>query len=380
MKILVAIPCLLTGGTEIQTLSLVEAAVAAGHSVAVAVYFEHSEAMRARYERAGARVMLLSPDGSRPDGVVATARFLWRGLRRAVRELCPDLAHVQYMAPGAMPVVILKALGVRRILATAHTSGDIYSPRGLKLVKWLVSNCLSGFQCITLRAEEAFFGPGSAALFNPSAPPRSHFTIYNTLPSYISIAPVPRRFDSGAPLTIGVVSRLEAIKGMDLVVPAFAQICRGQNDAVKLLIVGDGSLRRSMERQAVEHGVADAVEFAGRQGQDTLQTWYDRIDLLLMPSRSEGFGLTAIEAMARGAVVVASDTGGLPEVVTPEVGILCTPGSVEALAAATITLLAEGPRSLAARSAAALSRVSAFAPVTYRATIAALLGAISQKS
>ena len=57
------------------------------------------------------------------------------------------------------------------------------------------------------------------------------------------------------------------------------------------------------------------LKFVGRQEQAALQSYYDKIDVLLMPSSSEGFGLTAIEGMARGCVLVASNTGGLPEVV-----------------------------------------------------------------
>lgn len=52
----------------------------------------------------------------------------------------------------------------------------------------------------------------------------NHFTIYNTLPGYISVADTGRRLKSGQPKVIGVVSRLERIKGMDLVVSAFARI------------------------------------------------------------------------------------------------------------------------------------------------------------
>ena len=53
----------------------------------------------------------------------------------------------------------------------------------------------------------------------------------------------------------------------------------------------------------------------GRQPQEELPQWYSQMDIVIMPSRSEGFGLTAIEAMAHGCVMVASDVGGLPEVV-----------------------------------------------------------------
>ena len=59
MNVLVCIPCLLTGGTEIQTLSLVQALVIAGHNVTVACYFEHTPEMIRRYEESGATVKLL---------------------------------------------------------------------------------------------------------------------------------------------------------------------------------------------------------------------------------------------------------------------------------------------------------------------------------
>lgn len=368
MQTLVCIPCLLTGGTEIQTLSLVEALVAAGHRVAVACYFEHAPAMVERYRLAGADVRLLSPTGSRTQGLGPTARHLWRGLRTLVRELRPQVAHVQYMAPGAMPILLLRALGVKRIIATAHTAGDIYSPLGLRQVRFLSRVCLTAFQCITERAERSFFG--SSALFDGTTLPR-HFTIYNNLPAHISIISAPRPpHGADSPLTIGVVSRLESIKGMDLVIPAFAMVAH-EHPEVRLLVVGDGSQRPLMERQAAECGLAHRIEFAGRQPQAELSAWYDRIDILLMPSRSEGFGLTAIEGMARGCVPVVADTGGLPEVVTTGSGLLHRPGNPSDIARCLRELLESAPL-LASLSAGALSRAATFSAQNYRRSIAQL--------
>lgn len=243
MKVLVCIPCLLTGGTEIQTLSLVQALVASGHSVDVACYFEFTDAMVRRYQNAGARVHLLSSAGVRPVGVKAVTKSLYSGLRRVVLEVRPDVAHVQYMAPGAIPILILRWLGIRKIVATAHTGGDIYSPNGLKLLHLLNNRFLSAFQCITERAEASFFG--DSRLFDDSVRLKrrgNHFTIYNNLPSYIECRNQPRTAENT--LTVGVVSRLEHIKGMDLVVPAFAEAVRQSGGDLRLLVVGDGTLRR----------------------------------------------------------------------------------------------------------------------------------------
>ena len=200
MKILVCIPCLLTGGTEIQTLSLVSALVSAGHDITVACYFEHTPEMVNRYKEAGTRqgakvdVRLLPDDGSRPKGIRATISHLWRGLKDIVRDVQPDVAHVQYMAPGAIPILILRALGVKKIVATAHTSGDIYSKNGLKVIHFLNNHILSGFQCITKRAEKSFFGSVGQPIGDGSKAKKhgNHFTIYNCLPDYISIRETPR--------------------------------------------------------------------------------------------------------------------------------------------------------------------------------------------
>jgi len=318
MNVLVCIPCLLTGGTEIQTLSLVEALVAAGHKPVVICYFEFVPDMVKRYEDAGAIVELMSLDGSRPKGVKATALHLYHGLKRTMRRHKPKIAHVQYMAPGAIPIIILRLLGVRKIIATSHTMADIYPAH--KQIHWLNRHVLSAFQCITLTAEKSFFG--TSQLFDSSFKLNkhgNHFTIYNNLPSYIQIT---ERLHRCHPKTIGVVSRLEYIKGMDLVVPAFAEVLKQRPD-MNLLIVGDGTQRHLMAQQIKDLSIPlDRVEFAGRQTQDKLQDFYDRIDILLMPSRSEGFGLTAIEGMARGCVPVVANVGGLPEVVNDECGCI----------------------------------------------------------
>lgn len=367
MRVLVCIPCLLTGGTEIQTLSMVEALVAAGHEVTTVCYFEHNAAMTARYEQAGCRVVCLSPDGTRPKGVWPTVRFLFRGLRRVVRDVRPDVAHVQYMAPGAIPVVLLRLLGIKTIVATAHTAADIYTPGGLKLLRWLTRHMLRAFTCITERAERSFFG--QSQLYSPDVPLKAkghHFTIYNCLPAHLPVATAPRTF--GPRLTIGVVSRLVPVKGMDLVLPAFCTI-HAQHPDTRLLVVGDGELRQDMEQQASELRLTDKVRFLGQQPQAALASIYDEIDILLMPSRSEGFGLTALEGMARGCVVVAADVGGLPEVVIDgRTGLLHRVGDADDMARQTGRLMAD-PLLLPAMSSASLARAALFSASRYQALI-----------
>ncbi len=343
MKVLVTIPCLLTGGTEIQTLNLVRALVKGEHQVTTACYFEHTENMVKLYEEAGSKVVLFSKDGVRVGGVKGII-FLLKNLWKIKLSLRPDVVHVQYMAPGAIPIILLNLMGQKNIVATAHTNADVYGAKAMKLLKFLQSHVLRAFTCITLRAEKNFFG--SCSLFDSSIrciPAHTHYTIYNALPGYIQIS--DNKKENNDIITIGVVSRLEHIKGMDLVVPAFAKVYE-KNKNIRLLVVGDGSLRHQMEEDASRSHLCKIIEFAGMQQQRDLQSYYDKIDVLLMPSRSEGFGLTAIEGMARGCVLVASNTGGLPEVVREGyVGLLHQPESVDDLANKICSLI-ENPKLL----------------------------------
>lgn len=366
MRVLLCIPCLLTGGTEIQTLSLVEALVSLGHEVATVCYYEHDARMVSRYEAAGSRVVLLSETGTaRPQGAVAQWRHLRSGLRRAVRDFHPDAAHVQYMAPGALAILALRSIGVKRIIATSHTAADIYSPRSLQLLRFLTRRVLAGFQCITERAETGYFGSSRRIATLQPRRHGNHFTIHNNLPRHITLSDEPPRNEV---TTIGVVSRLEQIKGMDLVVPAFARAL-ARHPRLRLIVAGSGTLQESMRRQAEEAGATHAVEFLGRVEQSELNATYDRIDLLLMPSRSEGFGLTAVEAMARRCVPLVANTGGLPEVVEDEEsGLLHAPESVEEMSRKIEELCADSRR-FRNLSAGSRRRAEAFTAERYRKEI-----------
>ena len=278
-------------------------------------------------------------------------------------------------------ILLLWLMGVRNIIATVHTAADIY--KDLRLIHFIQRHCVCAWICITERAEHSFFGTSQLYSKDMVLGKRNHFTIYNSLPvqlggscnenedenyaaeqrliatssqvkgdgrevkqshlkgnlSSSSLSSSSHK-EPSAPFVLGVVSRLEHIKGMDLVIPAFAEVRRRFPD-VRLLVVGDGSLRGSMEQQAQELECADAVTWAGRQPQESLPQYYGEMDIVLMPSRSEGFGLTAIEAMACGCVVVASDVGGLPEVVRDGVcGLLHRTEDVADMASKISSLIA----------------------------------------
>jgi glycosyltransferase involved in cell wall biosynthesis len=158
-------------------------------------------------------------------------------------------------------------------------------------------------------------------------------------------APVPPcalreefRIPSSAPL-LGVVARLEPEKGHAFLVDAMPAILRAVPDTW-LAIVGDGSQADALRAQAAALRPADAarIVFTGRR--DDVSALTADLTVAVLPSLREAQGISLLEAMARGVPVVASDVGGIPEVVTDRVdGRLVPPGDPAALAGAIVELL-----------------------------------------
>lgn len=145
------------------------------------------------------------------------------------------------------------------------------------------------------------------------------------------------------------VSNFREVKRVKDVVRVFARIRRAL--PATLLMIGDGPERDDAEREARTLEVGDDVRFLGRL--DSVASLLQASDLFLLPSQSESFGLAALEAMACGAPVVATNTGGLPEVIVDgETGILEPAGSVEAMARRAIALLRDPARHQQMREAA----------------------------
>ncbi|HSB08367.1 MAG TPA: N-acetyl-alpha-D-glucosaminyl L-malate synthase BshA [Blastocatellia bacterium] len=111
---------------------------------------------------------------------------------------------------------------------------------------------------------------------------------------------------------------------------------------VKLVMCGDGPERADAEALAAQLGVADAVEFVGKQPQSRVREYLSVSDLLLLPSQSESFGLTALEAMACEVPVIATRVGGIPEVVEDGgCGYLFEIGDVDGMAKSALKVLSD---------------------------------------
>lgn len=133
--------------------------------------------------------------------------------------------------------------------------------------------------------------------------------------------------------------KLTAFKGTDTLLHAAKHYESLLADNVVTLIAGSGEKDRELHELAEELNL-QSIHFLGHKNQAELRRLYSCADVLAMPSRREPFGLVALEALACGTAVIATNQGGLPEFVKPEVGALVPVDDSEALCSAILNELA----------------------------------------
>jgi len=116
------------------------------------------------------------------------------------------------------------------------------------------------------------------------------------------------------------VGRIQPLKGVDVAVRALYELSAAHPDAMLVIVGGASGLDGPAEQSRVRHlvdelGLADRVRFVDPQPHHLLSTYYRAADACIVPSRSESFGLVALEAAACGTPVVAADVGGLSTLV-----------------------------------------------------------------
>ncbi|MFZ5817860.1 MAG: glycosyltransferase family 4 protein [Bacillota bacterium] len=164
------------------------------------------------------------------------------------------------------------------------------------------------------------------------------------LPAAGAGVPVPPRTHFAQPgeRLLFHLGRLVPEKGAGVLLEAVPHLVRRHN--LRVVIAGSGPYRHELERRAAELGIAGRVYFAGYVPDHVARALYSYADVAVVPSLYEPFGIVALEAMAAGAPLVASDVGGLADIVQHGVnGLKALPGHVASLAEQVDRLLSDRP-------------------------------------
>jgi glycosyltransferase involved in cell wall biosynthesis len=290
-----------------------------------------------------------APLSKRPWGAVTPAWLkLWSGfgqeslrLAAAFRRRPVDLLHTNN-AGCEESAVAARLACIPRVLGTFHIDSrvDVAQQRnGLRYrtLEFVSNQCLHA----AIAVSDA---TGREWIRRTRLAPRRVVTIRNGINagnSARSIDQIAARRKLGLPigdaLIIGGVGRLDAVKGFDVLLNAAASLAADYPNLF-IALAGDGPLRQSLEQQTARLGIANRVHFLGFR--QNITEVYEALDIFAMPSRCEALPYALLEAMTAELPAVASNVGGVPEVVAPgETGFLTPVEDHRALAAALKTLL-----------------------------------------
>jgi glycosyltransferase involved in cell wall biosynthesis len=266
-----------------------------------------------------------------------------RRMRRALAELQPSIVHLHGFYVTAVGAEAAAASGARAVLATVHAmpSAPLALHPGMRgrlefmlrsMFTRRAARSLDRIVCVVdaVRAELAAIGIPAGKLV----------TIHNGIPAPSAAAAAAvgqRSSEVPAAPRVGSVGRLEAPKGYEHFIDAAARVA-ARMPAARFRVVGDGSLRASLERRAAEAGLGDRISFPGWSDDPLAEI--AAMDVYVASSVTDTTNLTVLEAMALGRPVVVTGVGGLPEVVADSVtGYVVPARDADALAGRIAQLL-----------------------------------------
>ncbi len=282
-------------------------------------------------------------------GIVAIAtsrRGYWRQLR-LLREHCakvgPDVLHTHGYLPDVLSRVLMGTVHARRV-STVH--GFIGATLRGQVYEWLQCRAYGRVDAVAVSKKLA------SDLVARGVPKAKVHVIPNAaVPVALVDREVARRRlgVSEEAFNVGWVGRVSHEKGLDLLLEAVSQLA---DVPIRLTVVGDGPARNALEGRCKRDGLESIVRWAGIVADPA--TMLHAFDLVVLSSRTEGTPMILLEAMNAQVPVVATEVGGIPDVMTAEQGLLVPPENPAALAAAIRSVY--GDRPAAARRAAAARR------------------------
>jgi glycosyltransferase involved in cell wall biosynthesis len=318
LRILFAVDSLDVGGAERHAVDLARALVRRGHAVTIAC----SRAGPLEHVATQAGVQVRELVGELVKRRVSL-RYAWR-LAELIRSGRYDLVHAHIYASTVAAMAATALRGGPPLVVTEHSDAAWRSP----LAKAVHRSALRRVARVIAVSDTI-----RDRLIEEGVPRDRVVVIRNAVTDHGAPRADPFLRD-GVPL-IGTVARLKPEKGVRYFIEAAARLAARCPEA-RFVVIGDGPERDELERRAAELGVP--VWFLGARGD--VPEFVGFLDVLVLPSLSEGTPLVTLEAMSAGVPVVATNVGGIPYQITDgREGFLVPPADPVAIADALVTLV-----------------------------------------
>ena len=325
MRLLLVADSLDVGGAEWHVVNLASALAEQGHRITLACTVEGVLAPLAEQAGISVRPLLHHLVKRRQS-----PRYAWK-LAKLVRQSQFDLVHAHMYASALASAYALLGTSIPLVI-TEHSQANWRSHYACRCSQWSYSQAR---HIIAVSREIR------RRLIEQEGVPSDRISvIMNALPpvseQHKSIQPdLPAALRNG--LLVGVAARLQPEKGVAYFLEAAAHVLQFLPE-VHFLVMGDGPQRKELQAYVEQLGVQEHVHFLGFRLD--ARAIIGLLDVLVVPSLSEGTPLVTLEAMSAGVPVVASAVGGIPEQVRHQSeGILVPPGDALALGEAVLHLL-----------------------------------------
>ena len=266
-------------------------------------------------------------------------------LRRLVAEFRPDVVNSHWILPQGLVAALAGGRGAGFAHAVTLHGGDAHLLRTLaparSLARFVAGRSdafLASSEAVREALDEAL-GRASSAVVQPMGVDAAAFG------AAVPLAAASEGLPDDYLLYVG---RLQEVKGVDVLLRAFVRVAL-ERPGLGLLVIGYGEREGALREQARELGIADSIRFAGARPAVDVARALRGCRVCVVPSRrlasgrEEGMPTVVAEALAAGAPLVATRTGGIANVIRDgETGWLCRENDAEALAAALLRALAPG--------------------------------------
>lgn len=317
--------------------------------------------LKEKLDHAGVRVISLS-SLQRDISFLGELRSLIE-LAGILRRERPTILHVNSSKAGGLGALVGRVLLVPRIIFTAH--GWAFNedrPQWQRIIitffHWLTVLLAHHTIAVSTSMKAQLTWPGAQQRMTVIHPGRAAVAFFPRAESRHLLTEIlpslqPHQHD----FWIGTIAELHPVKQLDVMIQAMTTLAV-THPHVRYLIIGDGESRAALVASVDTLGLHDHVFFVGAITEAA--RYLKAFDAFVLPSRSESFGYVLVEAAQAGLPIVATDVGGIPDIITDQVDGLLVPTKNVAALSAAVTELVTHPTKVAALRYAATARATHF--------------------